>query len=67
MWIILGLSLMGPPWLVLSTSEGKVRGPRPWPLNHTNCMVPEEGWTEGLVPGPLAFPSEVPWLTLSTP
>ena len=40
---------MGPPWLVLSTSKGKVRGPRPWPLNHTNCMVPEEGWTEGLV------------------
>ena len=29
---------MGPPWLALSTSEGKARGPGPWPLNHTNCL-----------------------------
>ena len=38
MWKLLGLNLMGPPWLALSTSEGKAKGLEPWPLNHTNCL-----------------------------
>ena len=33
---MLGLSLMGPPWLTLNTFEGKIIGSEPWPFNHTN-------------------------------
>ena len=29
---------MGPSWLALNTFEGKVRGPGPWPLDHTNYL-----------------------------
>ena len=52
MIVLLGLSLMGPPWLAFSTSEGKTRGPGPWPFNHTICLfVPFKGdvpknWTK---------------------
>ena len=35
---MLGLSLMGPPWLMLSAPEGKARGSGQWPLNHTICL-----------------------------
>ena len=41
---LLGLSLMGPPWLVLSTFEGKARGLEPWPLNQPIVWVDLKGF-----------------------
>ena len=48
---LMGLSLMGPPWLALSTCEGKAKGSGPWPLNHINCLfVPIKEASPGIEP-----------------
>ena len=41
---LLGLSLMGPPWLALSTFKGKAKGPEPWPLNQPIVWVDLKGF-----------------------
>ena len=49
--IVLGLSLIGSPWLTLSTPEGKARGSGPWPLNHTiRLFVPIKEASPGIEP-----------------
>ena len=47
MEVMLGLSHMGPPWLALSTFEGKAKGPGPWPLKSTNCLFVPNGASPG--------------------
>ena len=39
---------MGPTWLMLNTSEGKARGPEPWPLNSLTVYL---SLYKGGVPG----------------